>query len=47
MASVDAAVARIAEAGLKLDRLVLNAGMLPSASRTTSDGVDRSFTTYR
>ena len=40
LSSVDAAVARLSEAGVRLDRLVLNAGMLPITSRLSADGID-------
>lgn len=42
-ASVAALVETLAERGLRLDRLVLNAGMVPLESRTTSAGLDVMF----
>lgn len=43
LASVDALVERLAADGVVVDRLVLNAGMLPGASRETGDGFDVMF----
>jgi NAD(P)-dependent dehydrogenase (short-subunit alcohol dehydrogenase family) len=40
VASVDALAAQLQADGVHLDRLVLNAGMVPMASRVTDDGVD-------
>lgn len=40
VASVDALAAQLQADGVRLDRLVLNAGMVPMASRVTDDGVD-------
>jgi NAD(P)-dependent dehydrogenase (short-subunit alcohol dehydrogenase family) len=40
LASVDALVHHLAADGVRLDRLVLNAGMVPKASRLSGDGFD-------
>jgi NAD(P)-dependent dehydrogenase (short-subunit alcohol dehydrogenase family) len=43
LASVEAAASTLARSGHAIDVLVLNAGIVPSRARRTSDGLDESF----
>ncbi len=43
LSAIDRAVAELARRGVRLDRLVLNAAIVPTATRTTPQGLDEMF----